>query len=51
MTVWVWMQNNNCHSAITSGKGFGAIIKAINNGLQQSKPSKMGNATMETVAK
>eukprot|EP00253_Pinus_taeda_P004875 PITA_04875 len=27
--VWFWMQN--CHSAITSGQGFGATIKAINS--------------------
>jgi len=30
--VWFWMQNSNCHSAITSGQGFGATIKAINSG-------------------
>uniref|UniRef100_A0A0C9S6Z8 TSA: Wollemia nobilis Ref_Wollemi_Transcript_14098_1042 transcribed RNA sequence n=1 Tax=Wollemia nobilis TaxID=56998 RepID=A0A0C9S6Z8_9CONI len=29
--VWFWMVNSNCHSAITSGKGFGATIKAINS--------------------
>lgn len=28
--VWFWMINSNCHTAITSGQGFGATIKAIN---------------------
>jgi len=30
--VWFWMKNSNCHSAITSGQGFGGTIKAINSG-------------------
>ena len=30
--VWFWMKNSNCHSAITSGGGFGATIRAINSG-------------------
>jgi len=30
--VWFWMKHSNCHSAITSGKGFGRTIKAINGG-------------------
>eukprot|EP00253_Pinus_taeda_P000925 PITA_00925 len=29
--VWFWMKDSNCHSAITSGQGFGATIKAINS--------------------
>nr|AAT09426.1 putative class IV chitanase [Picea abies] len=29
--VWFWMKNSNCHSAITSGQGFGGTIKAINS--------------------
>ncbi|XP_065039653.1 chitinase 6-like [Musa acuminata AAA Group] len=29
---WFWM--NNCHSAITSGQGFGATIRAINGDLE-----------------
>lgn len=28
--LWFWM--NNCHSLITSGRGFGATIRAINGG-------------------
>lgn len=28
--LWFWMQN--CHSAITSGQGFGGTIEAINGG-------------------
>nr|QEL09534.1 class VII chitinase [Pinus banksiana] len=27
--VWFWMKHSNCHSAITSGQGFRATIKAI----------------------
>nr|QEL09535.1 class VII chitinase [Pinus banksiana] len=27
--VWFWMKHSNCHSAITSGQGFMATIKAI----------------------
>nr|QEL09537.1 class VII chitinase [Pinus banksiana] len=30
--VWFWMLDSNCHSAITSGQGFGATIQAINSG-------------------
>jgi chitinase len=30
--VWFWMLDSNCHSAITSGQGFGATIQAINGG-------------------
>lgn len=30
--VWFWMLNSNCHQAITSGKGFGGTIRAINGG-------------------
>ncbi|CAL9752971.1 unnamed protein product, partial [Musa acuminata subsp. burmannicoides] len=30
--LWFWM--NNCHSAITSGQGFGATIRAINGDLE-----------------
>ncbi|THU66769.1 hypothetical protein C4D60_Mb05t17710 [Musa balbisiana] len=30
--LWFWM--NNCHSAITSGQGFGATIRAINGNLE-----------------
>jgi chitinase len=29
--VWFWMKNSKCHSAITSGQGFGGTIKAINS--------------------
>eukprot|EP00253_Pinus_taeda_P035304 PITA_35304 len=29
--VWFWMDNSNCHTAITSGQGFGGTIKAINS--------------------
>lgn len=28
-SLWFWMEN--CHSAITSGQGFGATIRAINS--------------------
>lgn len=28
--LWFWMINSNAHSAITSGQGFGATIKAVN---------------------
>lgn len=27
--VWLWMLGSNCHSAITSGQGFGATIQAF----------------------
>ncbi|KAH6809257.1 carrot EP3-3 chitinase-like protein [Perilla frutescens var. frutescens] len=30
--LWFWM--NNCHTAITSGQGFGATIRAINGNLE-----------------
>ncbi|KAJ8505082.1 hypothetical protein OPV22_005968 [Ensete ventricosum] len=30
--LWFWI--NNCHSAITSGQGFGATIRAINGDLE-----------------
>ncbi|XP_057815566.2 endochitinase 4-like [Cryptomeria japonica] len=29
--VWFGMVNSNCHTAITSGQGFGATIRAINS--------------------
>ncbi|XP_057815634.2 endochitinase 4 [Cryptomeria japonica] len=29
--VWFWMVNSQCHTAITSGQGFGATIRAINS--------------------
>ena len=25
--VWFWMINSNCHTAITSGQGFGQLLK------------------------
>nr|QEL09536.1 class VII chitinase [Pinus banksiana] len=28
--LWFWNVNSNCHTAITSGQGFGATIQAIN---------------------
>ncbi|CAM8976956.1 unnamed protein product [Rhodiola kirilowii] len=30
--LWFWM--NNCHTAITSGQGFGATIRAVNGALE-----------------
>eukprot|EP00253_Pinus_taeda_P030083 PITA_30083 len=38
--VWFWMKNSNCHSAITSGQGFGGTIKAINS--QECNGGKTG---------
>ncbi|KAF3794693.1 Endochitinase [Nymphaea thermarum] len=30
--VWFWMVNSRCHSGITTGRGFGSTIRAINGG-------------------
>jgi len=32
--LWYWNVHSDCHSAITSGKGFGATIQAINGALE-----------------
>jgi len=32
--LWYWNVNSDCHSAITSGQGFGATIQAINGALE-----------------
>eukprot|EP00253_Pinus_taeda_P000733 PITA_00733 len=32
--LWYWNVNSDCHSAITSGKGFGATIQAINGAIE-----------------
>uniref|UniRef100_A0A0D6QUW0 Chitin-binding type-1 domain-containing protein n=1 Tax=Araucaria cunninghamii TaxID=56994 RepID=A0A0D6QUW0_ARACU len=32
--VWFWMKNSDCHAAITSGRGFGATIQAVNGALE-----------------
>ena len=32
--LWYWNVASDCHSAITSGKGFGATIKAINGAIE-----------------
>ena len=32
--IWFWMKNSDCHSAITSGRGFGATIQAVNGQLE-----------------
>ncbi|GLJ22827.1 hypothetical protein SUGI_0430250 [Cryptomeria japonica] len=32
--VWFWMKQSNCHSAITSGQGFGATIQAVNGDVE-----------------
>ncbi|XP_059075356.1 chitinase 6-like [Cryptomeria japonica] len=32
--VWFWMKQSNCHSAITSGQGFGATIQAVNGAIE-----------------
>jgi len=32
--LWFWNVNSNCHTAITSGQGFGATIQAINGAVE-----------------
>jgi len=32
--VWFWMKQSDCHEAITSGKGFGATIQAVNGPIE-----------------
>ena len=32
--LWFWNVNSNCHTAITSGQGFGATIQAINGAIE-----------------
>nr|ACY06318.1 class II chitinase 2-2 [Pseudotsuga menziesii] len=32
--LWYWNVASDCHSAITSGKGFGATIRAINGAIE-----------------
>ncbi|KAH6833454.1 carrot EP3-3 chitinase-like protein [Perilla frutescens var. hirtella] len=41
--LWYWMEN--CHTAITSGQGFGATIKAINGDIECNgrEPDKVTN--------
>ncbi|XP_002991313.2 chitinase 4 [Selaginella moellendorffii] len=39
-SVWFWMQNSNCHTAITQNQGFGATIRAINGGQECGKGSE-----------
>ncbi|EFJ11041.1 hypothetical protein SELMODRAFT_36340, partial [Selaginella moellendorffii] len=39
-SVWFWMQNSNCHTAITQNQGFGATIRAINGALECGRGSE-----------
>ena len=32
--LWFWNVNSKCHTAITSGQGFGATIQAINGAVE-----------------